>query len=336
MHVSMYNMEAMNRKQQKRVVRMTNRSLTAVCKLLGLSSLAVAACSLVYPSRFNSAWRRSNFVSLHPSSCSNVDGCHPLSESRLVNRSLLLRQVAPTSEFDAVLSKILPAYTTVKVLPTAAVRRAIPTVIAKVALSTRAVVTTAATSTLRGGAVIVAASATTSASSTLGRTWFLPAVACATSYALYNLFIKKSSSSIDPILGGVLLQFVAALVGTLLLVFRRGIMMMTMKTTTTTTTKAASTMNPGLSLSRSGLIWAIAAGLAVGVAELLSFVISGMGVPATQSIPIIVGGSIMVGTIVGSIWFQERLSRMGWLGVTMIAVGIALVSMDPGSGTLHH
>eukprot|EP00980_Cylindrotheca_fusiformis_P016217 scaffold4819_cov66-Cylindrotheca_fusiformis.AAC.2 len=51
--------------------------------------------------------------------------------------------------------------------------------------------------------------------------WIWIALACAICYALYNISIKKGSASINPILGGVILQFVAALLGSLLL----GIMM---------------------------------------------------------------------------------------------------------------
>ena len=48
-------------------------------------------------------------------------------------------------------------------------------------------------------------------------TWIFPALACAAAYAFYNIFIKKGSFTIHPILGGVVLQFVAALLGTCLL-----------------------------------------------------------------------------------------------------------------------
>lgn len=46
--------------------------------------------------------------------------------------------------------------------------------------------------------------------------WFIPALICAFAYALYNIFIKKGSESIHPILGGVVLQCVAASIGSIL------------------------------------------------------------------------------------------------------------------------
>ena len=116
----------------------------------------------------------------------------------------------------------------------------------------------------------------------------------------------------------MLLQFVAALIGTLLLLVQR-----------------ISNPTAALQCTKSGLVWSLAAGAAVGGAELLSFVINGMGVQATQSIPVIVGGSILIGTILGRLWLQERLTRTGWIGVILIALGIVLVGMDPGSKMGH-
>jgi transporter family protein len=144
---------------------------------------------------------------------------------------------------------------------------------------------------------------------------------CAFSYALYNIFIKKASTSIDPMLGGVLLQIVAALLGTLLLAGKR--------------VSGVQSTGRRIPTRPDGIKWAVLAGLAVGVAEILSFVISGMGVQAMQSIPIVVGGSVLFGTILGSVWLKEILTVKGWCGVVLIATGIALVGMDPGSTGLH-
>ncbi|KAL3928360.1 MAG: hypothetical protein SGARI_005058 [Bacillariaceae sp.] len=161
---------------------------------------------------------------------------------------------------------------------------------------------------ISGGASGSAAVTSSPASSV----WILPAGICATAYAFYNLFIKKASSStsapIDPILGGVLLQLVAAMMGASLYLWKK------------LTTSVG---------------WSVAAGLAVGAAEILSFFISGMGVPASKSIPTVIGGSVVVGTLAGSVWLKERLSFGGWMGVCLIALGIALVGMDPGSAAGH-
>jgi transporter family protein len=130
-------------------------------------------------------------------------------------------------------------------------------------------------------------------------------------YALYNIFIKKGSASIHPILGGVILQIVAAILGILLCSFL--------------------TFGPAqekMFYDTEGISWAILAGIAVGAAEILSFVVNGMGVPAVKSIPIIIGGSVMFGTIIGRIFLAEMLSLRGWSGVLLIAIGVTLVGME--------
>jgi len=179
--------------------------------------------------------------------------------------------------------------------------------------------------------------------------WILPALCCALAYALYNIFIKKGSSHINPVLGGVILQLVAAVLGCCLLSFL-----------------VVSTLYPVyqgylgvcvfffliphflfykpiqicfsyqirdggsevISFDMEGVQWAILAGLSVGAAEIISFFVSSLGVQAMQSIPIIIGGSVMFGTVLGAVALQEELSYRGWMGVVMISVGISLVGLD--------
>lgn len=149
--------------------------------------------------------------------------------------------------------------------------------------------------------------------------WIGPALICALAYALYNIFIKKGSASMHPILGGVILQFVAAILGTVLLsvlIWKDG--------------------TDELEYDSQGVAWSVCAGAAVGGAEILSFIVSGMGVQAMQSIPIIIGGSVLFGTTLGYVVLQEALTYRGWVGVVLIATGIALVGIDPGgAGSVH-
>ena len=95
-------------------------------------------------------------------------------------------------------------------------------------------------------------------------------------------------------------------------------------------------MNGGttsLEFDRAGLFWSCMAGLAVGLAEILSFCISGMGVNATQSIPIIIGGSIVIGTVLGLLMLGETIMWSGWLGISFLVSGIWLVVIDPGQNS---
>ena len=145
--------------------------------------------------------------------------------------------------------------------------------------------------------------------------WIFPATCCALSYALYNISIKKASNGINPILGGVILQTVAALSGLIISLGERNF-------------KSAASDEMELETTSSGLVWSVAAGVFVGLAEILSFLVNGKGVPATQSIPVIVGGSVFVGTVLGRLFLGEELSYRGWLGVSLITFGIGLVSME--------
>jgi transporter family protein len=156
------------------------------------------------------------------------------------------------------------------------------------------------------------------------RRWISPALSCGLSYALYNLFIKRASSLMDPMLGGVLLQCVAALFGAGLYAV---------------TSSGGSKGGAGsvfVTVSRGGVGWSVAAGIAVGLAEILSFVISSRGVPAMKSIPVVVGGSVWFGTILAAVWLRERVSWRGWAGVLLISAGIALVGTDPSSSAASH
>ena len=143
--------------------------------------------------------------------------------------------------------------------------------------------------------------------------WGIPGALCATSYALYNVFIKLGSYSISPVLGGVILQFVACLLGVGLLVFDR----------------RKSEYNVWQELKESdrvGMMWCCGAGLAVGTAEMLSFYVSSLGVSASQSIPVIIGGSVVFDVILGVSFLNESFGLKAMLGVPVIVAGISSVA----------
>lgn len=111
----------------------------------------------------------------------------------------------------------------------------------------------------------------------------------------------------------MILQFVAALLGTCLLA---------------SLTMADKSFK--LHYDEDGLLWSVMAGFAVGLAEMLSFVVSGLGVPATHSIPIIIGGSVLFGAVLGLLMLGEKLMFQGWTGVALLVTGIVCVALDPG------
>lgn len=150
--------------------------------------------------------------------------------------------------------------------------------------------------------------------------WGVPGIMCALSYALYNVFIKLGSYSISPVLGGVILQLVACFLGVLLLFF------------TQSTGEGKGVLREIRSADREGVIWACAAGASVGIAEMLSFFVSSLGVQASQSIPVIIGGSVLFDVILGVVFLKENLGMKAMIGVPLVFGGIAAVASSV-SGT---
>ncbi len=72
------------------------------------------------------------------------------------------------------------------------------------------------------------------------------------------------------------------------------------------------------------------AGVAIGVVEILTFVIYGRGVAVAVANPLIVGGSLLVTTGIG--WFLLRESLNPWqvFAVLCIVAGVAVLAWQAG------
>lgn len=127
-------------------------------------------------------------------------------------------------------------------------------------------------------------------------------------FGLYNVFIKASSDHINPILGAVVLQFVAALLGLGLLLYQR----------------AAGQIE--LNASTRGVFLAFLAGVAIGLVEILSFYVYGRGVPVSMGNPLIIGGSLIVTTGVGVFLMREHMNATQFAAVGLIVVGVSLLA----------
>ena len=137
--------------------------------------------------------------------------------------------------------------------------------------------------------------------------WLGLAVATAIAFGAYNIFIKLGAGRIDHVLGAVVLQLVAAVLGTTYAIMLK-------------------VGGRTLEVSRIGVMYAALAGLAVGLAEILTFLVFARGAPASLATPIIMGGSILLTSVLGIAVLRERLGLPQALGIVLIAVGIALVS----------
>lgn len=142
--------------------------------------------------------------------------------------------------------------------------------------------------------------------------WLPLALATAVAFGVYNFAIKLASSRMDQVLGAVTLQLVAALLGgSFALLLRLG--------------------GRDFAISGTGLGWACVAGAAVGVAEILTFLVFLRGAPVSIATPIIMGGSVVVAALLGLIFLRESLGPLQLGGVVLVAAGVALLSA--GSST---
>ena len=140
-------------------------------------------------------------------------------------------------------------------------------------------------------------------------TYALIAVA-ALMFGLYNVFIKLSADHIQAVLGAVVLQFVAAFMGLAWLLY----LMATQSTSPNFTGR--------------GITIAALAGIAIGLVEILTFVVYGRGLPVAVGNPLIIGGSLLVTTGVGVLLLREVLSPLQLGAIGMIALGIGVFAWD--------
>lgn len=134
-------------------------------------------------------------------------------------------------------------------------------------------------------------------------------IVAAVMFGLYNVFIKLSADDINPILGAVVLQFVAAFIGLGLLLASQ-----------------AQSDSP-LIWSGRGLLLATLAGVAIGLVEILAFFIYGRGVLVAVGNPLIVGGSLVVTTAIGVFLLRETINLAQVAAILLITGGVLLLAL---------
>jgi transporter family protein len=137
--------------------------------------------------------------------------------------------------------------------------------------------------------------------------WLPLALLTALCLAGYNFFIKLAAEQLPPAVGAVVLQLVAAGLGAAWLVRLR-------------------LLGQPLTVSGQGLGLAALAGLSVGLAEILTFVVFKRGVPASVGTPVIVGGSVLLAALLGVLVLREGLTLAQAGGLGLIVAGIGLLA----------
>ena len=136
--------------------------------------------------------------------------------------------------------------------------------------------------------------------------WLPLALLTALCLALYNFFIKLASNHVSPAVGAVVLQLVAAVLG--------GVWLLKLML-----------QGQPLALSGKGLGLAALAGLGVGLAEILTFVVFQRGVNSSVGTPVIVGSSVLFTAVLGLVVLRETFTFSQVGGLLFIVVGIVLL-----------
>jgi len=136
--------------------------------------------------------------------------------------------------------------------------------------------------------------------------WILLALFTAIFYGVYNFFIKVSAGYINQIAGAVILQAVATAVGGGILLF--------LKIT-----------NTPVAISNKGILYAVLAGVFVGLAEITSFFVFSKGVAVSTGVPIIIGGSVVFASILGILFLKETLTPIHLIAVILVIIGVVLL-----------
>ena len=137
--------------------------------------------------------------------------------------------------------------------------------------------------------------------------WLPLALLTALCLALYNFFIKLVANYVPPAVGAVVLQLVAAALGAAWLLKLK-------------------LQGQPLAISGKGLGLAALAGLGVGLAEILTFVVFQRGVNSSVGTPVIVGGSVLLTAVLGVVVLREALTLPQAGGLVLIVAGIALLA----------
>jgi drug/metabolite transporter (DMT)-like permease len=139
-------------------------------------------------------------------------------------------------------------------------------------------------------------------------------------YAGYNLLVKVSSGYVPaaattPILATMSLQAAALAVS---VAFAAGL---------------ALQGGHVLAVSRAAVVWAVAAGLCIGAAEIGYFYLfrgvgGGEPMAANVAIPVIVSGAIVLTVVVSWLLFREPFTWTRLLGAALVASGVVVLFTD--------
>jgi len=125
-------------------------------------------------------------------------------------------------------------------------------------------------------------------------------------FAGYQFAIKLSANHIQELLGAVILQAVALLLGIIaFFLFRE--------------------THLSIEMSSKGLQFAIIAGIFVGLAEIVSFYVFATNISPSVGITLIVGVNILAGVLLDYFWLKSDLSATQMVGIVFVLLGVIFI-----------
>lgn len=137
---------------------------------------------------------------------------------------------------------------------------------------------------------------------------FFLAIIAACGFAFYNTLLKLASGEMHEVVSAFILQVASAIVGGTILFY------------------IYYSQPSSLTFTPKGAQYAILGGAVVALAEIIAIYAFSKGMSASIGIPVIVGGTIIFGAIIGIFVLQESLSLQHVAGIILVLIGIGLLA----------
>ncbi|MCK5320370.1 EamA family transporter [Candidatus Parcubacteria bacterium] len=137
--------------------------------------------------------------------------------------------------------------------------------------------------------------------------WLTFAVLTASSYGVYNFFVKISANKLSPTIAIMFLTGTAFLVAAISTIF--------LKFT-----------GQNLTITKNVIIYPVLAGLFAGVAEIFYLLMYSKNAPLSIGLPLVMSGTIIVAVFLGIIFLKEDLSVVKSIGILITIIGLLILT----------
>ncbi|MBT3985652.1 EamA family transporter [archaeon] len=138
--------------------------------------------------------------------------------------------------------------------------------------------------------------------------WVLYAVLAMVGFGLFNYFVKLSAGKINVPLAVAIIAGTASIIGFIVFGYYKF-------------------TGHELVFTTQGLKFAIYAGIFTALAELFYYLMFLKDTPLSIGLPAVVGGTVVIGVVLGFVFLHETLPLLKIIGVIVTLIGITLLSI---------